>query len=669
MTAVNDDLVKERAKCDFDIEELTREIDGGEELTIARRKMENKILKAKELKDDVPIEYLSHKEKCESHIRKTCIIMELTREHIMENPEYINYMYVPSRVFRVHSAVLKDANPVLGHFGMFLPNIQKHATPEQQAEWLKIGWQTIGTYAQSELGHGSNIKSLETTATYDPETEEFILNSPTLTAYKWWPSGLGILANHCMLVAQLFIKGVCYGNHFFYVKIRDLDTHMPCPGVKLGDIGPKAGLHAWNNGFLGFDNHRIPRNNMLMKFTQVLKDGTYVKAKSIHDKIMFSNMTFVRAMILSDIAYELAKAATIAIRYSAVRRQSQIKPDEPEVQILDYVTQQHKLFIALATSHAYRVVGLWLWNTHNEISEHIDSGNLRQLPELHATVCGLKAISTRQGTACVELCRLACGGHGYMMSSNLPNIYALTIGPVTYDGEYTVLLLQTARYLMKTYKEVNEGTVTKSTISYLEKYLNKNNELKWKNTPNGIIEGFQAVAVGKIKAAYESIDKYLKLGKSYEEASNLSSVKLASASEAHARAVMCDIYWRETQIKLMTVSATVGTVLQQLAELYLTYWALETRGDFLLYTNISYQDIEQLEERYERLLALIRPNAVGIVDAFDFSDEILGSTLGAYDGRVYERLMEEAMKSPINAEPVNQTFHKYIKPMFLKNKL
>jgi acyl-CoA oxidase len=62
-------------------------------------------------------------------------------------------------------------------------------TFEQQAEWLGRAWnlEIIGTYAQTELGHGTFIRGLETTATYDPKTEEFVLNTPTLTAYKWWP--------------------------------------------------------------------------------------------------------------------------------------------------------------------------------------------------------------------------------------------------------------------------------------------------------------------------------------------------------------------------------------------------------------------------------------------------------------------------------------------------
>lgn len=68
------------------------------------------------------------------------------------------------------------------------------------------------------------------------------------------------------------------------------------------------------------------------------------------------------------------------------------------------------------------------------------------------------------------------------------------------------------------------------------------------------------------------------------------------------------------------------------------------------------------------MLIAIRPNAVGIVDGFDIRDEVLGSALGAYDGNVYQRLYDEAMKSPLNQDKVNESFHKYLKP-FLKSRL
>lgn len=72
--------------------------------------------------------------------------------------------------------------------------IPPQASQEQLGEWMGKAWnmEIIGTYAQTEMGHGTFIRGLETTATYDAETEEFVLHSPSITAYKWWP-GLDFL--------------------------------------------------------------------------------------------------------------------------------------------------------------------------------------------------------------------------------------------------------------------------------------------------------------------------------------------------------------------------------------------------------------------------------------------------------------------------------------------
>lgn len=82
-------------------------------------------------------------------------------------------------------------------------------------------------------------------------------------------------ANYAIVMAQLYIKDKCYGMQPFMVQLRDEETHMPLPGIKVGEIGPKLGFNTVNNGFLGFENVRIPRDRMLMKNAQVLKVNNF----------------------------------------------------------------------------------------------------------------------------------------------------------------------------------------------------------------------------------------------------------------------------------------------------------------------------------------------------------------------------------------------------------
>lgn len=64
--------------------------------------------------------------------------------------------------------------------------------------------------------------------------------------------------------------------------------------------------------------------------------------------------------------------------------------------------------------------------------------------------------------------------------------------------------------------------------------------------------------------------------------------------------------------------------------------------------------ITQVNQHVKELLAVIRPNAVALVDSFDFHDVHLGSVLGRYDGNVYENMFEWAKKSPLNKTQVKK---------------
>ena len=70
-------------------------------------------------------------------------------------------------------------------------------------------------------------------------------------------------------MARLFIGGRDYGPHAFVVPIRDMATHLPLPGIRVGDIGPKFGYNGVDNGFLSFNHVAVPRENMLMRFAKV----------------------------------------------------------------------------------------------------------------------------------------------------------------------------------------------------------------------------------------------------------------------------------------------------------------------------------------------------------------------------------------------------------------
>lgn len=158
------------------------------------------------------------------------------------------------------------------HVGMFVVALEMLGTEAQKKTFLEPAkaLKLIGCYAQTEIGHGSDVQSLETTATFDPEKDEFILNTPSISAAKYWPGDLGLYADHALVSARLISHGNFLGVHNFIVQLRD-EHHKLLPGFEAGDIGPKYGFHTKDNGYLIMKNIRIPRKNMLRRYVTLTK--------------------------------------------------------------------------------------------------------------------------------------------------------------------------------------------------------------------------------------------------------------------------------------------------------------------------------------------------------------------------------------------------------------
>jgi acyl-CoA oxidase len=188
------------------------------------------------------------------------------------------YFYDETAMNQFRWKFYQGACPIYLSTDVYYNVIAMMGSERQREMWIEPNkrLEIIGCYAQTELGHGSNVAKLETTATFDRVTDEFILNSPTLTSTKFWPGNMGIWSNWAAVYARLIIDGKDFGVQCFNTQIRDTYTREMIKGVNAGDIGAKLGMKTNDNGWMFFNQVRIPRTNMLDKFCEVTREGKFI---------------------------------------------------------------------------------------------------------------------------------------------------------------------------------------------------------------------------------------------------------------------------------------------------------------------------------------------------------------------------------------------------------
>ncbi len=179
--AVVPELLKERKQTSFPTSSLTQLIDGGA-AQVARRQWLRSLILADPVFTHEDQLFQNHTERYKRALAKCSRLDQLCHEHSLSE--------LDATMLRASAS---EDLPTLLHDLMFLPCLLSLCSEEQQAYWVPLARskRVLGCYAQTEMGHGSNIQALQTTATFDPATDEFVLDTPTMKAFKWWPGTLG----------------------------------------------------------------------------------------------------------------------------------------------------------------------------------------------------------------------------------------------------------------------------------------------------------------------------------------------------------------------------------------------------------------------------------------------------------------------------------------------
>lgn len=665
-------LQQERANAKFNIRDLTYYIDGGKEFTEKNEAIMLSIERDPVFNNDNFFD-LSKEELREQTMHRVSIL-----NNYIDND---NETFLSTRFALTGIA---DPNTITRcgvHFGLFLSTVRGSGTPEQLQYWLGRGAGRLkrffGCFAMTELGHGSNVAGIETTAVWDELTDEFVINTPNLAATKWWIGGAAHTATHSVCFARLIVKGKDYGVKSFVVPLRNLADFSLKSGIAIGDIGKKMGRDGIDNGWIQYTDVRIPRQFMLMRYTKIDSDGVVTQPPLA--QLAYGALIGGRVSMARDSFHFAKRFITIAIRFAAVRRQFGSKPGEPETRLLDYPFHQRRLMPRLAFTYAMNAASAELTELHFTATNRLASADtadkaelqnaIQDIKELFSVSAGLKAFSTWATSEIIDQARQACGGHGYSGYSGFGQGYNDWVVQCTWEGDNNVLTLSAGRALIQSALAAKKGKPVGAAVEYITRASAlKSVKLDGKSLtdPKVIIEAWEAAAASALSSATEQFEKQLASnGNNVDLAFETLSQQRYECARIHTRLYLVRAFFTRVADDKITAPG-IRPILTELAVLF-GLWSMEQdSGLFLQSGYLSPEDTKQVTTLVDEYDAKVRDQAIPLTDAFNLSDYFINSSLGHYDGDLYKHYFNKVTLRNINRSGKPPYFESLTKPYLFR---
>ncbi|PZF13433.1 acyl-CoA dehydrogenase [Curtobacterium sp. MCPF17_011] len=532
-------------------------------------------------------------------------------------------------------------------WGLFASAVHHLGTERNHREFLPgiIAFDVPGCFAMTETGHGSDVQNIATSATYDPETQEFVVHTPFRGAWKDYIGNAALHGKAAVVFAKLVTQGIDHGVHAFYVPLRDDDGFLP--GVGGEDDGVKGGLNGIDNGRLWFDHVRIPRTNLLNRYGDVAEDGTYSSPIESPGRRFFTMLgTLVQGRVSLDGAAVVAQKVglQIALTYAMQRRQFPTG-DGQEGVLLDYGRHQRRLIPRLATVFAQSFAHEKLLQTFDDVfSGRADTPERRE--DLETQAAAFKSMSTWSALDTLQECREATGGAGFLAENRITGLRADLDVYVTFEGDNTVLLQLVGKRLLTDFRKAAPRDAA-STAKFVATQVGSKladatglRRLGQTVSDRGSLaasvadlqdSGTQrALLAGRVETMVTEIGMRLRTaGKDRARAAvllNRSQHELIEASKAHAELMQWDAF---TDAIADVPPGDTRTVLVWLRDLF-ALGLIEQHLDWhLLHGRLSAQRARAVSAYVDRLVARIRPVVPQLIESFGYEPAHVRSPIAA----------------------------------------
>jgi acyl-CoA oxidase len=518
-------------------------------------------------------------------------------------------------------------------FGLFAGSIQRLGTEYHHQKYLPDATSTalMGCFAMTEIGHGSNVQSLETTAVYQRENDYFVLHSPTYSAGKNYIGNAAEDGQLAVVFAQLEVNGQKHGVHAFLVPIRDGDGR-PLPGVTIEDNGLKMGLNGVDNGQIWFDHVQVPRVEMLNRFADVTAGGHYrsgIQSQAARFFTMIGTLVSGRISIAATANSAAKSALTIAIRYAARRRQFGSPKAGRETLILDYPAHQRRLCPLVAKAFALDFALKHLI----ELNETVHAGNSRSLETLAA---GLKAVTTWNATQTIQTCREACGGEGYLATNRISALKADTDIYTTFEGDNTVLMQLVAKNLLSEFKDrLKEMRPAQMAGFFIDQRLaalaKRNPRHTFNIRPGHLRDADFQIMMFRFResaALFSAAQEFHRLTskKRLDQYAAFAHMQRELLDLAHAHVERVILEWFDRMIATVQVQS-LKPVLKRLCDLFALSQIEFNKGWYLEHGALTGLKSRAVTREVDKLCREIRQEAVQLVDSFGIPDSCLAAPI------------------------------------------
>lgn len=516
-------------------------------------------------------------------------------------------------------------------FGLWGMSVQSLGTEKHYAKYLKdIGSLKLpGCFAMTETHHGSNVKGLETTATYQHNNQTFIIHTPNKNAQKEYIGNAAVHGQMATVFAKLIIDDHDYGVNAFIVPLRDTNGNT-LKGVTIGDCGHKMGLNGVDNGTISFDQVEIPKENMLDRFASVNDKGEFESPIPSDNRRFFTMLgTLVGGRIgIPRSALAAAKSGlTIAIRYSDQRRQ--FGPEGgSEVPILNYRMHQRRLLPPLAKTYAVHFALQYLTSRFLNRTES-------EMQEIEALAAGMKSYSTWSTRDILQECREACGGKGYLSENRINALKNDTEIYTTFEGDNTVLMQLVAKNRLSEFRKAFGEMGSLGIINYV--YENAKSAIAEKNPiatrktdEEHLLDGafhllaFQHREKTILASAAKRIKKLVEEGLEAYDAFNVVQHQMIDVAQAYLERVVLEQF----QTAIQTVEdENSKAILIKLNQLYALSQIEKNKAWYLEDGYMEAVKTKAIRKMVNQLCWDIRPDAVALVNAFDIPESCLAAPI------------------------------------------